>query len=49
MQPEVQETSSEVMFTEDEMNEIVKKRLGKESRSVYKKLGVEDLILLNKL
>ena len=38
----VQETSSEVMFTEDEMNEIVKKRLGKERGIWYKKLGVED-------
>ena len=41
-EPQVQETSSEVMFTEDEMNEIVKKRLGKERGIWYKKLGVED-------
>ena len=40
--PQVEETSSEVMFTEDEMNEIVKKRLGKERGIWYKKLGVED-------
>ena len=38
----VEETSSEVMFTEDEMNEIVRKRLGKERGIWYKKLGVED-------
>jgi len=40
--PQVEETSSEVMFTEDEMNEIVRKRLGKERGIWYKKLGVED-------
>jgi len=40
--PKVEETSSEVMFTEDEMNEIVRKRLGKERGIWYKKLGVED-------
>ena len=39
----VQETSSEVMFTEDEMNEIVRKRLAKERGIMYKKLGVDDL------
>ena len=38
----VQETSSEVIFTEDEMNEIVRQRLGKERGIWYKKLGVED-------
>ena len=41
-EPQVQETSSEVTFTEDEMNEIVRKRLGKERGIWYKKLGVED-------
>ena len=41
--PQVQETSSEVMFTEDEMNEIVRKRLAKERGIMYKKLGVDDL------
>lgn len=41
-EPQVEETSSEVMFTEDEMNEIVRKRLGKERGIWYKKLGVED-------
>ena len=40
--PQVEETSNEVMFTEDEMNEIVRKRLGKERGIWYKKLGVED-------
>ena len=32
----------EVKFTEDEMNEIVKKRLAKERGIWYKKLGVDD-------
>jgi len=38
----VQETSSEVIFTEDEMNEIVRKRIAKERGIWYKKLGVDD-------
>ena len=46
--PQVEETSSEVMFTEDEMNEIVKKRLGKERGIWYKKLGVEDFDTIQK-
>ena len=40
--PQVQETPSGVTFTEDEMNEIVRKRLGKERGIWYKKLGVDD-------
>ena len=46
--PQVEETSSEVMFTEDEMNEIVRKRLGKERGIWYKKLGVEDFDTIQK-
>ena len=46
--PQVEETSSEVMFTEDEMNEIVRKRLGKERGIWYKKLGVEDFDTIKK-
>ena len=38
----VQETSSEVIFTEDEMNEIVRKRIAKERGIWYEKLGVDD-------
>ena len=41
-EPQVQDTTSGVTFTEDEMNEIVRKRLGKERGIWYKKLGVED-------
>ena len=40
--PQVQETPTGQTFTEDEMNEIVKKRLAKERGIWYKKLGVED-------
>ena len=43
----VQETSSEVIFTEDEMNEIVRKRIAKERGIWYKKLGVDDLSLIH--
>ena len=46
--PQVEETSSEVMFTEDEKNEIVRKRLGKERGIWYKKLGVEDFDTIKK-
>ena len=46
--PQVEETSSEVMFTEDEMTEIVRKRLGKERGIWYKKLGVEDFDTIKK-
>ena len=42
-EPQVQDTPSGVTFTEDEMNEIVRKRLAKERRIMYKKLGVDDL------
>ena len=42
-EPQVQDTPSGVTFTEDEMNEIVKKRLAKERGIMYKKLGVDDL------
>ena len=42
-EPQVQDTSSGVTFTEDEMNEIVRKRLAKERGIMYKKLGVDDL------
>ena len=40
--PQVQETPTGQTFTEDEMNEIVKKRLAKERGIWYKKLGVDD-------
>jgi len=40
--PQVQETPTAQTFTEDEMNEIVKKRLAKERGIWYKKLGVDD-------
>ena len=42
-EPQAQETPSGVTFTEDEMNEIVRKRLAKERGIMYKKLGVDDL------
>ena len=42
-EPQVQDTPSGVTFTEDEMNEIVRKRLAKERGIMYKKLGVDDL------
>jgi len=41
--PQVQETPTGQTFTEDEMNEIVKRRLAKERGIMYKRLGVEDL------
>ena len=41
--PQVQETPTAQTFTEDEMNEIVRKRLAKERGIMYKKLGVDDL------
>ena len=44
----VQETPTETTFTEDEMNEIVRKRLGKERGIWYKKLGVEDFDTIQK-
>ena len=40
--PQVQETPTAQTFTEDEMNEIVRKRLAKERGIWYKKLGVDD-------
>ena len=40
-QPQVQETGQ--TFTQDEVNNIVERRLAKERGSMYKKLGVEDL------
>ena len=39
----VQETPTETTFTENEMNEIVKRRLAKERGIMYKRLGVDDL------
>ena len=45
---QVQDTPSGETFTEDEMNEIVKKRLGKERGIWYKKLGVEDFDTIQK-
>ena len=41
-EPQVQETPTGQTFTEDEMNEIVRKRLAKERGIWYKKLGVDD-------
>ena len=38
----VQETPTAQTFTEDEMNEIVKRRIAKERGIWYKKLGVDD-------
>ena len=40
--PQVQEQPSNT-FTQDEVNNIVERRLAKERGSMYKKLGVEDL------
>ena len=40
--PQVQETPSQT-FTQDEVNNIVERRLAKERGSMYKKLGVDDL------
>ena len=42
-EPQVQDTPSGVTFTEDEMNEIVRKRLAKEMDIMYKNLCVDDL------
>ena len=39
---QLQETPTAQTFTEDEMNEIVKRRIAKERGIWYKKLGVED-------
>jgi len=41
-EPQVQETPTAQTFTEDEMNEIVKRRIAKERGIWYKKLGVDD-------
>ena len=40
--PQVQETPTQT-FTQDEVNNIVERRLAKERGSMYKKLGVDDL------
>ena len=40
--PQVQETTGQT-FTQDDVNNIVERRLAKERGSMYKKLGVEDL------
>ena len=40
---EVQEKSSANTFTQEELNNIVERRLAKERGSLYKKLGVDDL------
>jgi len=42
-EPQVQETPTAQTFTQDELNNIVERRLAKERGSMYKKLGVEDL------
>ena len=42
-EPQVQETPTVQTFTQDELNNIVERRLAKERGSMYKKLGVEDL------
>jgi len=41
--PQVQETPQAQTFTQDEVNNIVERRLAKERGSMYKKLGVDDL------
>ena len=41
--PEVQETPQAQTFTQDEVNNIVERRLAKERGSMYKKLGVDDI------
>ena len=40
--PQIQETPTQT-FTQDEVNNIVERRLAKERGSMYKKLGVDDL------
>jgi hypothetical protein len=40
---EVQEKSNANTFTQEELNNIVERRLAKERGSLYKKLGVDDL------
>ena len=47
-EPQVQETPTAQTFTEDEMNEIVKRRIAKERGIWYKKLGVEDFDTIKK-
>tara|TARA_R100000654_G_scaffold31121_1_gene56000 strand:- start:1662 stop:2369 length:708 start_codon:yes stop_codon:yes gene_type:complete len=42
-EPQVKETPTAQTFTQDELNNIVERRLAKERGSMYKKLGVEDL------
>ena len=41
--PQVQETPTAQTFTQEELNNIVERRLAKERGSMYKKLGVDDL------
>ena len=41
--PQVQETPQVQTFTQDEVNNIVERRLAKERGSMYKKLGVDDI------
>ena len=41
--PQVQETPTGQTFTQDEVNNIVERRLAKERGSMYKKLGVDDI------
>ena len=41
--PQVQETPQAQTFTQEEVNNIVERRLAKERGSMYKKLGVDDL------
>ena len=41
--PQVQETPQAQTFTQDEVNNIVERRLAKERGSMYKKLGVYDI------
>ena len=41
--PQVQETPTAQTFTQEELNNIVERRLAKERVSMYKKLGVDDL------
>jgi uncharacterized protein YcbK (DUF882 family) len=41
--PQVQQTPQAQTFTQDEVNNIVERRLAKERGSMYKKLGVDDI------
>ena len=41
--PQVQEAPQSQTFTQDEVNNIVERRLAKERGSMYKKLGVDDI------